>query len=141
MTEDNETNQHFLGDRYALLAIVGGKHDTQVRDFQVTKVWNYLRRETTKHVQDGSSDSVHDRLALVMITIDRENPYEIFDRLNSTGLPLEEPDLIRNYIFMQLPLELQEAFNADHWQPFEDMFADTKETPATNLKLPFGNAI
>ena len=30
---------------------------------------------------------------MVVITIDGENPYEIFESLNSTGLPLEEADL------------------------------------------------
>jgi hypothetical protein len=57
-----------------------------------------------------------------VITIMGENPYEIFESLNSTGLPLEESDLIRNFIFMQVPLAEQDAFNREHWQPFEGTF-------------------
>jgi hypothetical protein len=63
--------------------------------------------------------AVVDRLSLVVITITGENPYEIFESLNSTGLPLQESDLIRNHVFMQVPLEEQDEFNREHWEPFE----------------------
>lgn len=65
---------------------------------------------------------VADRLALVVITITAENPFEIFESLNSTGLPLEESDLIRNFLFMQVPLAKQEQFSKNYWNTFESMF-------------------
>ena len=40
-------------------------------------------------------DALTARLSLVAITVDGENPYEIFESLNWKGLPLEEADLIR----------------------------------------------
>ena len=49
----------------------------------------------------------------MVITIDGENPYEIFESLNATGLPLAESDLIRNYVFMQVPIKEQDAFNQE----------------------------
>ena len=55
-------------------------------------------------------DTIVGRLFLVAITLDKEDPYEIFESLNSTGLPLLESDLIRNFLFMQIPLEQQEDF-------------------------------
>jgi len=70
----------------------------------------------------GLLTTVTDRLSLVVITITGENPYEIFESLNSTGLPLEQSDLIRNYLFMQIPLADQDEFNHEHWQAFERMF-------------------
>jgi hypothetical protein len=57
-----------------------------------------------------------------VITITGENPYEIFESLNSTGLPLQESDLIRNYVFMQVPLTEQDTFNIEHWDSFETTF-------------------
>ena len=57
-----------------------------------------------------------------MITIDGENPYEIFESLNATGLPLAESDLIRNFVFMQVPLARQDAFDREHWSPLERHF-------------------
>ncbi|MDA8746367.1 DUF4268 domain-containing protein [Rubripirellula amarantea] len=66
--------------------------------------------------------TVVNRLFLVSITLDKEDPYEIFESLNSTGLPLQESDLIRNFLFMQIPLEDQEDFQNEHWAPFEAQF-------------------
>ncbi len=64
------------------------------------------------------------RLSIVAITItaDRENPFEIFESLNATGLALEEADLIRNFLFMQVPLEEQASFHNSHWETFEGLF-------------------
>lgn len=56
------------------------------------------------------------------ITVGGENPYEIFESLNSTGLPLEESDLIRNFLFMQVPLHEQDQFQSAHWDVFERRF-------------------
>ncbi|MCL4308651.1 MAG: DUF262 domain-containing HNH endonuclease family protein [Candidatus Thermoplasmatota archaeon] len=61
------------------------------------------------------------RLNVVSITLADENPFEIFKSLNSTGLPLAEADLIRNHVFMNIPLEesAQAKFEQDFWAPFE----------------------
>jgi len=66
------------------------------------------------------------RLSLVAITIDGENPYEIFESLNGKGLPLEEADLIRNFLFMQIPSAEQSRFDDSHWKPFDDLFEAAK---------------
>ncbi|MBM4058860.1 MAG: DUF1524 domain-containing protein, partial [Planctomycetes bacterium] len=67
------------------------------------------------------------RLSLVTITLEGENPYEIFESLNATGLPLEESDLIRNYLFMQVPLDKQEDFQDRRWSKLEQAFAGRKD--------------
>jgi hypothetical protein len=79
------------------------------------------------------------RLSIVAVTIDGENPYEIFESLNSTGLPLEESDLIRNYLFMQVPLDTQDAFQREHWQPFETQFEATAQDEALSVTAFFRN--
>ena len=66
------------------------------------------------------------RLSLVAITIDGENPYEIFESLNGKGLPLEEADLIRNFLFMQVPSAEQSGSMTTHWKPFDDPFEAAK---------------
>ena len=63
-------------------------------------------------------------LEFVHITIDEENPYQIFKSLNSTGVELDESDLIRNYVFMHLPIEEQDNFDEKYWKPLEMKFAD-----------------
>lgn len=62
------------------------------------------------------------RLSLVAITVDGENPYEIFESLNWKGLPLEEADLIRNFLFMQVPPADQAHFHESCWRPYETRF-------------------
>jgi hypothetical protein len=67
--------------------------------------------------------AVTTRLDFVLITLDRgENPYKIFSSLNWKGLPLAEADLIRNYVFMNLPLDEQDEFDDTYWRPLEDHF-------------------
>jgi len=72
------------------------------------------------------------RLYLVAITLDEEDPYEIFESLNSTGLPLQESDLIRNFLFMQIDLSEQEQFQIANWSPFESEFDPVpgRQTPS-----------
>jgi len=62
------------------------------------------------------------RMSLVSITVDGENPYEIFESLNWKGLPLEEADLIRNFLFMQIPPAEQAQFHELRWKPYESRF-------------------
>jgi hypothetical protein len=69
-------------------------------------------------------EAVVQRLAFVSITIDDDNPYRVFESLNTTGLALSEFDLVRNHLFMQVPLDDQERFEADAWAPFERLWAD-----------------
>jgi hypothetical protein len=62
------------------------------------------------------------RLEFVYIQLDAENPYEIFKSLNSTGVPLSEADLIRNFVFMHIDVFEQDRFDDTHWRPLEAHF-------------------
>lgn len=48
------------------------------------------------------------KLKVVRILLKDENPQEIFESLNSTGLDLSNSDLIRNYLLMSLNYSTQE---------------------------------
>ncbi len=69
------------------------------------------------------------RLAFVSITIADENPYRVFESLNTTGLALTEFDLVRNHLFMKVQIEAQEQFDVAVWQPFEKQWKDVCEDP------------
>jgi len=125
-----------LGDREAFFAVVDGGNSDQYSNYGIVEAWQYFRDRIAGYVLDESEKKLRNlfltvtaRLSLVVITIDGENPYEIFESLNSTGLPLEQSDLIRNYIFMQVPLDNQEAFHVSCWQPFEKMFDGAGDFP------------
>jgi hypothetical protein len=128
-----------LGDREALLAILDSKDIGQWRDLQVTKCLRFFAREFRKRAaQDATTvlprlfSDITARMALVVVTVAHENPYEIFDSLNSTGLPLEQSDLVRNFVFMQVPLQDQQAFYDEHWRPFEVLFDAAGEYEGIN---------
>jgi uncharacterized protein with ParB-like and HNH nuclease domain len=132
-----------LGDREVLTAMIEGHDMSSFTDSRVFESWKYFHR----HVQHLSRrdteaqlrkllDAIATRLNLVAVLIDGENPYEIFGSLNSTGLPLKESDLIRNFVFMAIPLAKQPVFNDQHWKAFEQMFGSTDAEEAVEM-TPF----
>lgn len=131
-----------LGDREALTAIVDGQEDMSAyEDRRIFQAWKYFRRFVEHWARKDTEtqlrrlfDAVSHRLSLVVVTIDGENPYEIFESLNATGLPLTESDLIRNFLFMQIPLAKQQDFHDKQWEALERMFdadADMPTIPMT----------
>ena len=125
-----------LGDREAFIALVDRKpHDTFAA-LRMLDAYQYFRKLVRYETLDKPArlrelfETIVGRLYLVVITIGEENPYEIFESLNSTGLPLKEADLIRNYLFMQLETDEQQCFQTDHWGPYEKLFDPDGSLPA-----------
>lgn len=132
-----------LGDREALTAIIEGQDSSAFSDSGIVGALRYFRRHAGHWARQDSEkqlrkllDTVTARLSLVVVTIDSENPYAIFESLNATGLPLEESDLIRNYVFMQVPLAQQQEFQDQHWKKLEAMFEETEDFEAVPM-TPF----
>ncbi len=72
------------------------------------------------------------RLQFVHIILgEKDNSYQIFSSLNSTGRPLSEADLVRNFVFMHVTLEDQERFDDELWKPIERRF----ENESGNLNV------
>ena len=114
------------------LAIEGGAQGV-VLGKGIIGCLSFFKRAWKTHLSDAGAQmaqririALTARLSLVKITIDGENPYEIFESLNGTGLELEEADLIRNFLFMQDSPADQAAFHDSHWKPFDDMFEAAK---------------
>lgn len=59
-------------------------------------------------------------LTIIELEIQQENPQEIFESLNSTGLDLTNVDLLRNYFLMQFPHDKQTQLYEDYWSQIED---------------------
>lgn len=72
--------------------------------------------------------SVCQRLEFMCATLEAENAYNIFKSLNSTGVPLGQSDLIRNFVFMHVPPDDQDEFDSDFWNPLESRFARSDST-------------
>lgn len=118
-------------DRDEYHAAISGTASGTTESRGIAGAYSYFKRQWKLLGADKSEDvakrylfAMTSRLCLVVITItaDRENPYEIFESLNTKNLPLEDSDVIRNFVFMQVPLDAQETFEQNHWQPFEALF-------------------
>ncbi|MCZ8167200.1 DUF4268 domain-containing protein [Silanimonas sp.] len=64
------------------------------------------------------------RFEFMCATLEAESAYNIFKSLNSTGVPLGPSDLIRNFVFMHVRPDDQDAFEREKWAPLEALFAD-----------------
>lgn len=92
----------------------------------ITANYNYFHNEIEK-LNPAKIQGLYDaimKLIIVNISLkpqDGDDPQLIFESLNSTGLGLEEPDKIRNYVLMKMPSEMQESFYYKYWEPLEKM--------------------
>lgn len=61
------------------------------------------------------------KLSIIELEIQEENPQEIFESLNSTGLDLTNVDLLRNYFLMQFAHDVQTRLYEDYWSKIEEL--------------------
>lgn len=64
------------------------------------------------------------RLMIVSVSLSpgQDNPQLIFESLNSTGVKLAQADLVRNYVLMGHPEQVQTNWYLKYWQPLEEAF-------------------
>lgn len=68
------------------------------------------------------------RLEHVVVTLkELANPQQIFESLNSTGAPLQDHELIHNYVLMRLTHDQQTEIEDEYWIPIEDNTAGAVE--------------
>ena len=60
----------------------------------------------------------------VILERDKDNPQLIFESLNSTGLDLSQADLIRNFVLMGQPINIQTELYEKYWYPMEQSFGE-----------------
>ncbi len=118
-----------LEDRHSYELAIEGTAPGVVAGTGIIGCHSFFKRAWKTPIADGGDqvarrilDALTARLSLVAITVDGENPYEIFESLNWKGLPLEEADLIRNFLFMQVPPADQAQFHETHWKSYESRF-------------------
>lgn len=76
------------------------------------------------------------RLVVVDVTLDRgsDDPQQIFESLNSTGMDLSQSDLIRNFILMRLPEREQTRLYETYWSRIENLFRGSEKTFDTFIR-------
>ncbi len=84
--------------------------------------YRFFREEIAKSnlTHEDFCDAI-DKLNIVSICLDKENPQEIFESLNSTGLNLSQTDLVRNFLLMPLAYDLQTTMYKNYWLKVEEL--------------------
>ncbi|HZY89612.1 MAG TPA: DUF262 domain-containing protein [Gemmataceae bacterium] len=113
-------------DREGFFTIMDGK--TPPKEGQIAKAYEFFEKRLRLHTEIGL-DKLHNvirgALVLVSIVLDpHDNPYLIFESLNAKGEPLTQADLIRNFFFMRIHVNLQEKMYAGHWLPMQERLGD-----------------
>ena len=115
-----------LRDRKSYLALVDN-NGQEAAGGQIEAAYRYFVKRveqaaTTEALLRQWLTAMTGRLDFVAITLGAENPYKIFRSLNSTGVELTEADLIRNHVFMALPVDEQDDFDNGLWRSLENHF-------------------
>jgi hypothetical protein len=118
-----------LRDRHTLFALVDGRKLPSTES-RIAEAYDFFTKRLALFAASGPATAGEalqqiyaatiSKLSLVMITLEEENAFQIFETLNSTGQPLDQADLIRNHVFMHMPLTEQDSFDEGAWRPFED---------------------
>jgi len=115
-------------DHDTYIAIANGKGDPTGR---MVEALAYFESKLSTKVADNPAsltsvfNTVSQRLEFLCATLQKEDAYSIFKSLNSTGVPLSESDLIRNFIFMHVAPEDQDEFDGTYWTPLEERFTSS----------------
>ncbi len=119
-----------LRDRDIYNTIMDGKIDS-LNDFgsRLFSAYDYFKIKIRSEREDGSHydlrslfSTISDRLGFVLIRLEGDPPFKIFKSLNSTGAPLQESDLIRNFVFTRVGLNEADEFDRRNWTPIENIF-------------------
>lgn len=92
---------------------------------RVVENFKYFKKLITKENVVAVYNGIQ-RLFVVDVALekDKDNPQLIFESLNSTGLDLSQADLIRNFILMGQPINLQTELYESYWFPMEQNFGN-----------------
>ncbi len=118
-------------DRLVWQRLVERHTDVESDASGIDDAWLWFREQCRSLAAHGGTAELErlcsaagQRLAFVSITIADENPYRVFESLNTTGLALTEFDLVRNHLFMKVPIDEQEQFDEQVWRPFERLWSE-----------------
>lgn len=121
-------------DRQTYFSILRGQPVDHCKS-RIIEAYNYFMSQVSIKLQSQNIDEdklfkcIVQSMQVVFIELDRsEQPYKIFESLNAKGKPLTQPDLVRNYIAMRLPLDLQEQVFNKYWAKIEDILQDRRKT-------------
>jgi uncharacterized protein with ParB-like and HNH nuclease domain len=114
-------------DDQTLSWLIEGEEEPTAGGKSPTVIQNY-RFFRSKLQTDADLDTILSgvgRLAVVDVRLDQgtDDPQQIFESLNSTGLDLTQADLVRNYVLMGLDETEQTRLFRKFWQKIERLYS------------------
>ncbi|HWU78368.1 MAG TPA: DUF262 domain-containing protein [Rhodanobacter sp.] len=119
-------------DRAAYNAVVYRRNLTPYEESGVVQSYRYFMKRLAGVDDDGQSviagttlQAIQQSLQVVMINLgESDDPYLIFESLNHKGKPLNQADLVRNYVLMRFQHSTtaggeQEVAYEELWRPME----------------------
>ena len=111
----------FRGDASAYRSIYNCDNTDEKQN--LVKAYNFIKGRLI--VMQQSAEKILEALSkfeIVDISLEdgKDDPQEVFETINSTGLPLTESDKIRNYIFMGISIDRQEILYDKQWKLIEN---------------------
>lgn len=116
-------------DKATLIAVVNGHPIPPLASERVAANFNFFENALTANNIATIWAGVK-KLMVVSVALQGgiDNPQLIFESLNSTGKPLDQSDLIRNYVLMgQVPTAQIELYDK-YWYPMESAFGNAYST-------------
>ena len=101
---------------------------------QIGRAWEYFDKALGKEDAFGNEvdlkrikSCIVNYLDMVSIVLEQDDsPNRIFESLNNTGMVLRVSDLIRNYLFMNIPdVKQQESAYQSYWYPMQQLFSSS----------------
>lgn len=106
------------------ISTIDGKLSNREKEFRVFQNYIIFYNLLQTYVENGGKlAAILDalcNLTIIELEIQQENPQEIFESLNSTGLDLTNVDLLRNYFLMQFSHQEQTNLYDSYWSAIED---------------------
>jgi uncharacterized protein with ParB-like and HNH nuclease domain len=122
-----------VSDDQVYKQIVYGQFDEIIdKNSNVFKNYEWIKLKIIEMLQKYSFNDILlalDKLYVVCIpVVKNDSPQKIFESINSTGSKLLSPDLIRNFILMDIESDTQEKYYKDYWKKLEDYItSDSKK--------------
>ena len=118
-------------DNEQLLSLMNNKHDSLDKSANLYRNYEKFKSLIQDQLKPENALTIRDicdgieKLICAMITLDEsDSPQEVFESINSTGLPLTISDLIRNYVLMTD--ENQEFLYERYWRPIESIIGKSE---------------
>ena len=111
-------------DKLSLRALVDKKYDSEDVSDNMKRNFDYfcdqfINEESVETTYQGLQTL---KIVEVLLQINQDDPQAIFESLNSTGVDLSQADLIRNYVLMNQPQDMQTELYENTWFPMEQLF-------------------